>query len=253
MCIVLDRQRDDVPDRWVLSTNRPYRLLGSLWLSNGVLFTVDAILLYSLYVWVPSSVLGPTPGVLVTLAVATAYTFAGGVFLRRDSQTFHRDPFPEGSPCASQPDRMAYDRCAICGTLKCAQELVRIRQSFRSSAGMFGFDGVACQRCARRRLKGLLAISTGLLCAIIPLLLMSVASMFMFFPPQLAAFFAIILAVVLLTLVPLGFWSWRRAWRKGITPLSDQPHLMTPTAARLVEKGTVGDAIRFKRVAALGT
>lgn len=248
-----ENQQDIAHDRWVLSTNRPYRLLGSLWLLNGVLITVNAILAYIVYISLPLSFLGPTPAILVVLAITIAYTFAGGVFLRHDSQTAHSDPFPEGSPCATQPNRMAYDRCAICGALKCAQELVRIRQSFKYSAGMFGFDGVACQRCARRRLKGLLAISIGLLCAVVPLLLVSVASMFMVFPLQLAVLFAIILAVILLTLLPLGFWAWRRAWRMGTTPLSEQPHLMTPTTARLVEKGTVGDAIRFKRVAAPNT
>jgi hypothetical protein len=253
MDIVRESQPNHAHDHWMLSTNRPYRFLGSLWLLNGILFSTNAILYYAVYLSLPFSFLGSMLGVPVALAVSAAYSFAGGVFLRHDSQTIHRDPFPEGSPCNSHSSQMAYDWCAICGALKCAQELVRIRQSLKSSSGMFGFDGVACQRCAQRRVRGLLAISTVLLCAVLPLIVVSAVGMFMLLPSPLAVLFVVILAVVLLPLVTLEFWLWRRGWRMVTTPLSELPRLMTPTAARLVEKGTVGDAIRFKRVAALST
>jgi hypothetical protein len=249
-----ESHRDSVHGRWVLSTNRPYRLVGSLWLLNGTIFTVDATLLFGLYFGFPASFLPWIWEILaLLLTVEAIYAFAGGGFLRHDSRTIHKDPFPEGSTCSEHPSQLAYDWCAICGALKCTQDLVRIRQSLRFSPGMFGFDGVACQRCAQRRVKRLRAVVAGLQFVTLPLVAAIVALMSLFLPAPLSVVLLIILAAIILTLLPLGVWAWRRGWRTVTTPLSTQPLLVTPTAQRLAEKATVGDSVRFKRVAPLGT
>lgn len=254
MRLMGDTHRNVASDRWVLSTNQPYRRVGSLWLVNGVLFTVHSILLFSLYMWFPASFLaGMFGGPAFLLGVMAIYSFAGGFFLHHDSRTICQDPFPDGSTCPEHPGQPAYDACAICGALRCPQDLVRILQSLRFSPGMFAFDGVACRRCARRRVKALLTISTGLLCVSLPVILVSAVGLFTLLPPPLAALSVTILGVILLSLLLFGVWSWRRGWWVVTTPLSEQPALMMPTSSRLAQKAMVGDSIRFKRIADLST
>jgi hypothetical protein len=118
---------------------------------------------------------------------------------------------------------------------------------------MFGFDGVACQRCAQRRAKRFLAISAGLELAILPLVLAVLITTSTILPPQLGLLLLIIFGAIIFTLLPLGIWAWGRGWRVVTTPLAVQPSLMTLTAQRLAEKAMVGDTIRYKRVATLNT
>ena len=215
---------------------------------------MDAFLFYALSLWFPASFAASAQKInALFFAVLAIYFVAGGVFLYHDSRTIHKDPFPDGSTCREHPSQPVYDCCAICGALKCTQDLVRIRQSWGFSPGMFGFDGVACQHCARRRVKRTLASIVALSLVILPLLAVIFAATSAFLPANLAAVLLITVGAIVLALLPFVAWSWRKMWRVVTTPLSTQPLLTTPTAQRLAEKAMVGDSVRFKRATALIT
>ncbi len=161
----------------------------------------------------------------------------GAAFLFYDSKSIHKDPFPKGSSCKFDPDQLAYDSCALCGTLTCPKQLVRIQQKFGCiSPGMFGFDGVACQYCAQSRVKRFYVIFTALLVLVFPLLIFSGLSLIMLGPAQLIGPLAFTFEVFVFGLVCLIGWLWLKVWHIVTTPLSQQPERMIPITDRLVKK-----------------
>lgn len=165
------------------------------------------------------------------------YCIIGAAFLIYDSQSIHNDPFPEGSLCKFNPDQLAYDSCALCGTLSCPHELVRIQQKFWGiSPGMFGFDGVACQYCAQRRVKRFYVINTALLVLVFPLLIFSGLNLIMLGPAYLIGPLAFTHGVVVFGLISLIGWLWLKIWHIVNTPLSQQPERMIPITYRRAKR-----------------
>jgi hypothetical protein len=147
---------------WVLSTNKSYQTMITL----GVLLVILAFI-NGLLRWVLGWIFPPFFE-LVYYWISVFWIGLGvyflflTVFLYRESKTIHRDPFPDGSICSCQSERLVYDWCAICARLACPEKLIRIQQSLTSSYGMFGFDGVACQDCVQRRVKRYAILSIAL-------------------------------------------------------------------------------------------
>ncbi len=233
---------------WVLSTNKPYQttitlgvVLVILSFINGLLGWVMGwvfLLTFDLiYYWIS-----------VFWIVLGVYFLFLTLFLYRESKTIHRDPFPEGSICSCQFERVVYDWCAICGCLACSDELIRIQQSLTSSYGMFGFDGVACQDCAQRRVKRYAILSIALFPIFFPLALIPLVSSLQVMPPSLTIIIVIVLVSIISIIATFGVWNWQRLLRKVITPLSQQPELMIPTKERLAEKGMVGKETVFRKI-----
>jgi hypothetical protein len=230
---------DEAQRLWVLSTNKPYQILAITWIILGFLFTIIGIQYFLLI---------PTFLVLPYLAFTSSLFIIGfgiffiivAIFLLYDSQSIHNDPFPEDSPSKMHSDQPAYDWCAICGILSCPQELVRIQQKFWGiSPGMFGFDGVACQDCAQRRVKRYFMISIILLLPAFSLFIFLGVSLIIAGPIYLAAVLGFIFGIVVFGLVYLTAWLWRKEWQIVTTPLAQQPELMIPVNTRLARRETV--------------
>jgi hypothetical protein len=177
---------------------------------------------------------------LLFLAGFGVYFIISAVFLFYDSQSIHNDPFPEDSSCKLHSDQPAYDWCAICGTLTCPQELVRIKQKFWGiSPGMFGFDGVSCLDCAQRRVKRYFMISAIVFLLAFPLLIFMGISLILGGLVHLTGAFGFIFGIVVFGLVCLIGWLWWKIWQVVTTPLAQQPELMIPIKTRLARRETV--------------
>jgi len=172
----------------------------------------------------------------------------GAVFLIYDSQSIHNDPFPEGSSCKLHPDQLAYDWCALCGTLTCPEELVRIQQKFAGiSPGMFGFDGVACQDCAQRRVKRFVMVLTALLLVVFPPLILNGIRLILGGPVYLAGALLFTFGAVFFGLFCLFGWLFWKVWCLVTIPLSQQPERMIPITARLAKRETIDGKTVFKK------
>ncbi len=166
------------------------------------------------------------------------FIIISAVFLIYESQSIHNDPFPEASSCERHPDQLAYDWCAICGAVACPQELVRIQHKvWGISPGMFGFDGVACQDCARRRAKRFTIFLITLLLLVFPFLIPINIRLIMLGPVSIAI--GVTLEVVYLGLVCLVGWFFWKVWQIVTTPIAQQPELIIPVKSRLATRETV--------------
>ncbi|MFX1565855.1 MAG: hypothetical protein ACFFCH_07690 [Promethearchaeota archaeon] len=222
---------------WVSSTNKPYRVLVIFWIVMGCLFIVLGIQSVFTFHYVPIFPLLDLMYLLFTTGFGIFFII-GAVFLVYDSKSIHNDPFPEASSCEHYPDQLAYDWCAICGTLACPQELVRIQQKvWGISPGMFGYDGVACQNCAQRRVKRFVMFFTSLLVLGFLLLIPISIRLIMLGPVPIALGFT--LEVIYLGLVCLVGWLLWKLWQIVTTPLAQQPELMIPLKTRLAIRETV--------------
>ncbi len=181
------------------------------------------------------------------IAFGVYFLFLTGV-VYHDSRSIYRDPFPEGSVCSCQSDRLAYDRCAICGCLACPDELIRVQQSFTSSFGIFGFDGVSCQECAQRRVKRYAIVSLAVFVVIFPLALIPLWSVLQIILLNLAIIVGFVLVIIFIIIALFGVRNWQRLFRKVRTPLSQQPELMISIKERLAERGMVGKEAVFRSI-----
>lgn len=237
---------------WVLSTNKPSQTMITL----GVLIVILAFF-SGLLNWVMSWLFGWMLPIFFELiyswiswfwiAFGIYYLFQT-VFLYHESRTIHYDPFPDGSVCSFQPDRLAYDRCALCGCLACPDELIRIQQSLTSPFGMFGFDGVACQECAQRRAKRTPIVSLVVSAILFPLALIPLVSIMQIIPSNLGTIVVTVLVIILSIIVVFGVWNWQRFFRKVSTSLSEQPERMISIKERLAEKGIIGQETVFRKI-----
>ncbi len=221
----------------VLSTNKPYRILAIFWSVMGCVVIALGIQSFFTFHYVPIFPLLDLMYLLFTTACGVFFIISA-VFLIYDSQSIHNDPFPEASSCERHPDQLAYDWCAICGTLACPQELVCIQHKvWGISPGMFGFYGVACQNCAQRRVKRFVMFFISLLFLGFLLLIPSSIRFIMLGPVPLALGF--MLGAVYVGLVCLvGCFLWK-LWQIVTTPLAQQPQLMSPIKSRLARRETV--------------
>ncbi len=234
-----ETRSEDTPTVWVLSTNKPYQILAIMWIIIGFLFTIIGIQNFFL---IPSYLILPYLAFTSFFFVIGfgIYFVIGAILLLYDSQSIHNDPFPEDSSCKMHPDQPAYDWCAICGALSCPQELVRIQQKFWGiSPGMFGFDGVACQHCAQRRVKRYYMISIILFIPAFSFLIFLSISLIMAGPVYLTAVLGFIFGIVIFGLVCLTAWLWWKIWQIATTPLAQQPKLMIPIKTRFLRRETV--------------
>ena len=234
-----ETQSDDTLKLLVLSTNKPYRILAIMWIMFGFLFIIIGIQFFSL---IPSFLIFPYLAFASILFIIGAgiYFVIGAILLLYDSQSIHNDPFPEDSSCKMHSDQPAYDWCAICGTLTCPQELIRIQQKFWGiSPGMFGFDGVACQDCAQRRVKRSSMISIILLVPAFSLFILLSISLIMAGPIYLAVGVGFTFGTIVFGVVCLTIWLWRKVWQIVTTPLSQQPKLMIPIKSRHARRETI--------------
>lgn len=229
----------DTQKLWVSSTNKPYQILAIMWIILGSIFTIVGIQYFLL---IPSFLL------LQYLAFTSSLFIIGfgiffvivAIFLLYDPQSIHNDPFPEDSPCKMHSDQPAYDWCDICGAISCPQELVRIKQSIWGiSLGMFGFDGVACQNCAQRRVKRYYMITIVLFLPALSFFCLLSISLILAGPIYFAAVLGFILGIVVFGLVCLIAWLWWKLWQIATTPLAQQPQLMIPIKSRLARNETV--------------
>ncbi|MFX0169948.1 MAG: hypothetical protein ACFE89_11410 [Candidatus Hodarchaeota archaeon] len=202
----------------VKSTNSRYWLLATFWLILGFLFLSSGL-------YLNASGLSPLIEIrwfMNGIVWFGAIIFGGALFFFWDGARVHRSPFPKGSLCASDQNQFAYDWCAICGRLECLEHLVRIKQTMTSSVGMFAFDGVACQDCARRRIRNfwvlyiILSVFAIGLCLTVPLLVL-------------------VSVLVWAFLVVLGLWANRRLNRILNTPLSVIPKEQRSIESRLFD------------------
>jgi len=232
-----ESQDDNALNLWVSSTNKPYHILAIFWIVLGCLFIVLGIQSFFTFHYVPIFPLLDLMYLLFTTGCGVFFII-GAVFLFYDSQSIHNDPFPEASSCEHHPDQLAYDWCAICGTLACPQELARIQQKvWGISPSMFGFDGVACQDCAQRRVKRFAIVSITLLFLALPLLIFAGIRLIMLGPVPIALGFT--LGAVYLGLVCLIGWLMWKVWQIVTTPLAQQPELMITIKTRLARRETV--------------
>jgi hypothetical protein len=234
-----ETRSDGTPTLWVLSTNKPYRILAIMWIIMGFVYVIIGIQYFFL---IPSFLLFPYLTFTSSLIIIGfgLYFVIGAILQLYDSQSIHNDPFPEDSSCKMHSDQPAYDWCAICGVLSCPQELVRIQQKFWGiSLSMFGFDGVACQDCAQRRVKRYYMISIILILPTFLLLIFLSVSLIMAGPVYLAAILGFIFGIFVFGLVCLTAWLWWKVWQIVTTPLAQQPKLMIPIKTRLARRETV--------------
>lgn len=240
-------QSDATLNLWVLSTNKPYHIIAIIWVVFGCLFIVLGIQSFFTFHYAPIFLLFHFMYVLLSTGCGVFFII-GAVFLVYDSKSIHNDPFPEGSSCKLHPDQLAYDWCALCGTLTCPEELVRIQQKFWGiSPGMYGFDGVACQGCAQRRVKRFVMVITALLLLVFPPLIFSSISLIMGGPVYLAGALLFTFGVAFLGLVCLFGWLFWKVWCLVTTPLSQQPKRMIRITTRLAKRGTVNGKTVFKK------
>ncbi len=228
-----ETRSDEAQRLWVFSTNKPYQILAITWIILGCLFTIMGIQYFLL---IPTFLLFPYLDFTVSLFIIGFGMFfvIVAIFLFYDSQSIHNDPFPEDSPCKMHSDQPAYDWCAICGALSCPQELVRIKQSIWGiSLGMFGFDGVACQNCAQRRVKRYYMITIVLFLPALSFFSLLGIILIMAGPIYLAAVLGFIFGIVVFGLVCLIAYLWWKIWQIATTPLAQQPELMIPIKSRL--------------------
>lgn len=238
---------DDTLSLWVLSTNKPYHILAIFWVVMGCLFIVQGIQSFFTFHYVPIFPLLDLMYLLFTNGSGVLFII-GAVFLVYDSQSIHNSPFPEASSCERHPDQLAYDWCAICGTLTCPQELARIQQKvWGISPGMFGFDGVACQECAQRRVKRFVTVFITLLFLALPLLILTGIRLIIGGPDHLARILGFTFGVIYLGLFCLIGWLWWKIWCIVTTPLAQQPKQMIPITARLAKRGIVDGKMVFKK------
>jgi hypothetical protein len=233
---------------WVLSANKPYHTMITLGILLVILAFINGLLRW-VFGWIfpPFFVLIYTWMSWFWIALGVYFLFLTG-FVYYDSRSIYRDPFPEGSVCSCQSERQAYDWCAICGRLACPDELTRIQQSFTSSFGMFGFDGVACQECAQRRVKRYAIVSIAVIVVFFPLVLIPLWTVLQIFPWNLAMIVGIVLVIIFSITAPLGVRNWQRLFQKVRTPLAQHPELMIPIKERLAEKGMVGKEAVFRKI-----
>lgn len=234
-----ETRSNGTPTLWVLSTNKPYQILAIMWIILGFLFIIIGIQFFFL---IPSFLIFPYLAFTSSLFIIGAgiYFVIGAILLLYDSQSIHNDPFPEDSSCKMHSDQPAYDWCAICGTLACPQELVRIQQKFWGiSPGMFGFDGVACHDCAQRRVKRYFMVSIILLVPAFSLFIFLGISLIMGGPVYLAAGLGLTFGIIAFGVVCLTAWLWWKVWQIVTTPLFQQPKLMIPIKSRLARRETI--------------
>lgn len=181
------------------------------------------------------------------IALGVYILFLTGI-VYHDSRSIYRDPFPEGSVCSCQSERLAYDWCAICGRLACPDELIRVQQSLTSSFGVFGFDGVACQECAQRRVRRYAMVSIAVSVVIFPLAVIPLWSILQIIPQSFAIIVGIVLVTIFSIIALFGERNWQRLFRKVRTPLSQQPELMISIKERLAERGIVGKEAVFRKI-----
>ncbi|MDO8125259.1 MAG: hypothetical protein Q6364_12890 [Candidatus Hermodarchaeota archaeon] len=242
-----ETQSADTLKLWILSINKPHHILAIIWVVFGCLFIVIGIQPFFFFPSFPIFLHLDLLPLLFVAGVGVFFILSAG-FLVYDSQSIHNDPFPEGSSCKLHPDKPAYDWCALCGTLTCPEELVRIQQKFwGTSPGMFGFDGVACQDCAQRRVKRFFMIFIPLLLLVFPLLIISGVNLIILGPVHLVGVLVFTFSVVVFGLVCLFGWLFWKVWRIVTTPLSQQPERTIPITARLVKRGTVDGKTVFKK------
>ncbi|MFX1563350.1 MAG: hypothetical protein ACFFDP_08590 [Promethearchaeota archaeon] len=225
----------DTPKHWITSTNRPYQLLAAVWITLGILFiamvTIDFVSRFFHQIF--SSYFYTLHLVFVAMGI---FCIINASLLFYDSRTIHKNPFPEESQCQKHPEQQAYDRCAICGKLYCPKDLVRIQQkTWGFSPGMFGFDGVACQKCAQNRVKQFSVISIIFL-TIIPLLFFINICLTTTLPIQFTGIFIPIFGAAIIILDCIYFCFLEKLWRLIKTPLTKNPEQMKTTEERLIGK-----------------
>lgn len=227
---------DDTEKFWVLSTNTPHHIPMISWGILGCLLIFTGLHNYFI---------GPNFPVFLYSALTTVHLTVGiggffiiyAIFLFYDSKSIHNTPFPKTSTCMNHPHEPAYDWCALCGILACPQDLVRIKQKFAGiSPGMFGFDGVACQNCAQRRVKRFFLVFVSLLFLIFSLMLVNVVNLIMLGPFSLTGICLLSFIGTIIGLGSLFGWLYWKIWLMVNTPLSEHDELIISITSRLAEK-----------------
>jgi hypothetical protein len=230
----------DTPKHWISSTNRPYTLLAAVWITLGLIFIGMVIMDYASRFFHQISLSYFYTIHLLFVAIGIFYIISASL-LFYDSRTIHRNSFPEGSKCQIHPDQYAYDWCAICGKLYCPQDLVRIQQkTWGFSPGMFGFDGVACQNCAKHRVKHFSIIFVILFSTLIPFLVLNYLWLRMMLPIQLIGVNDFIFGAIIIGFLCILFWLLRKLWHLVTTPLTENPVQMKTIEERLTERSADG-------------
>jgi len=233
---------------WVLSTNKPYQTMILLGVLLVILAFINGLLRWFFgWIFPPFYLLIYTWMSWFWITLGVYFLFLTG-FVYHDSRSIYRHPFPEGSVCSCQSEQQAYDWCAICGCLACPDELIRIQQSFTSPFGMFGFDGVACQECAQRRVRRYAIVSQTVFVVIFPLVVIPLWGVLQIILLSLAMIVGIVLVIIFSIIALFGVRNWQRLFRKVRTPLSQQPELMISIKERLAEKGMVGKEVVFRKI-----